>query len=206
LSVSSFHFCRQQQIKFRAEAVSHTSDDCFDYSPNNPKSTSGSGLLGTGPRGNAAEETGAADDAGRFTGIARPSNVIEVKTESSQGAHSAPFPRALVEFFVKAFSDPGDLICDTFLGSGTTMAAAQILNRVGYGVEISPAYCDVALHRLAHLIGEEPVLAETGQTMAEVAQSRGVPVDQAVNPKLQDARRVRHNGPAPFYGTKRKAG
>jgi hypothetical protein len=32
-----------------------------------------------------------------------PSNVIKVKTETSQGAHSAPFPRALVEFFIKAF-------------------------------------------------------------------------------------------------------
>src|ERR1017187_1202878 len=50
-----FHFCRQQQIKFRAEAVSHASDDCFDYSPDNPKSRSGSGLLGTGARGAAAD-------------------------------------------------------------------------------------------------------------------------------------------------------
>ena len=43
-----FHFCRQQQIKFRPQAVGHESEDCFDYSPDNPKSTSGSGLLGTG--------------------------------------------------------------------------------------------------------------------------------------------------------------
>ena len=52
--------------------------------------------------------------------------------------------------------------------------------------------------------GEEPILAETGQTMAEVAQSRGVPVDQAVNPKQRDARRIRHNGPVPYYESKRK--
>ena len=43
-----FHFCRQQQIKFRPNEVSHASEDCFEYSPDNPKSTSGSGLLGTG--------------------------------------------------------------------------------------------------------------------------------------------------------------
>src|ERR1035437_5092228 len=83
------HFCRQQQIKFRPEAVGHESEDCFDYSPNNPKSTSGSGLLGAGARGSAAGKPAAADSDGRFTGIARPSNVIEVKSESSQGAHSA---------------------------------------------------------------------------------------------------------------------
>ena len=49
-----FHFCRQQEIKFRPKAVGHVSADCFDYSPSNPKSASGSGLLGTGARGDAA--------------------------------------------------------------------------------------------------------------------------------------------------------
>jgi DNA modification methylase len=112
----------------------------------------------------------------------------------------------LVEFFVKAFSDPGDIIGDTFLGSGTTMAAAHVLGRIGYGCEISPAYCDVALRRLGNLIGEEPVLAETGQTMAEVAAERGVPMEQVQNPRLRDSHRIQHHGPAPFYGTKRKVG
>ena len=167
-----FHFCRQQQIKFRPQAVGHESEDCFDYSPDNPKSNFGSGLLGTGARGDAAGKAGAADDEGRHTGMARPSNVIEVKTESSQGSHSAPFPRALVEFFVKAFSDPGDVVFDPFLGSGTTMAAAHVLGRAGYGCEISPAYCDVILRRIEHLAETEPVLAETGET---VQRSRGGP-------------------------------
>ena len=152
-----FHFCRQPEIKFRPTAVGHVSEDCFDYSPSNPKSTSGSGLLGTGARGCAAGQPGADDNDGRFTGIARPSNVIEVKTESSQGSHSAPFPRALVEFFVKAFSDAGDIVYDPFLGSGSTMAAAHVLGRNGYGCEISPAYCDVILCRMKELTGEEPV-------------------------------------------------
>jgi DNA modification methylase len=130
--------------------------------------------------------------------------VIEVKSESGQGSHSAPFPRALVEFFVKAFSDPGDVICDPFLGSASTIAAAAVLNRVGYGIEISPAYCDVALRRLANLIGEEPVLVETGQPMAEVAAARGVPFGQVENPRARDSRRIQHHGPAPFYGSRRK--
>ena len=178
-----FHFCRNEKIKFRPKEVGHWSDDCFDYSPNNPTSTSGSGLLGTGPRG-AAADNGKNHDSwqttrrnannleGRHGGIARPSNVIEVKTESSQGSHSAPFPRALVEFFVKAYSDPGDLIFDPFLGSGTTIAAAHVLGRVGCGVEISPAYCDVILRRIEHLAGVEPVLAETGESFNVIAARR----------------------------------
>jgi DNA modification methylase len=212
-----FHFCRQQQIKFRPQAVSHESEDCFDYSPNNPKSKSGSGLLGTGARGAAADggknqsawqrsRNSLSDDSdGRHTGLARPSNVLEVKSESSQGSHSAPFPRALVEFFLLAYSDAGDVIFDPFMGSGTTMAAAALLNRTGYGCEISPAYCDVIVRRVMNLTGETPILAATGETFAAVAESRGVPADEALNPKQSDARRIQHHGPNPHYGPKRKA-
>ena len=184
-----FHFTAPEaQIKFRPKRVGHESEDCFDYSPNNPKSTSGSGLLGTGPRGAAADggknqsawqrsrNSLQSDSEGRYAGIARPSNVIEVKSESSQGSHSAPFPRALVEFFLLAFSDPGDLVFDPFMGSGTTMAAAHVLDRIGYGCEISPAYCDVILRRMMSLTGEAPVLAETGEAFGVVAEARGVPV------------------------------
>jgi DNA modification methylase len=155
-----FHFCRAKEIKFRPKAAGHESDDVVVYSPDNPSAPSGSGLLGCG--------------ANKIAGIAWPSNVIEAKAEGSQGSHSAPFPRALVEFFVKAFSDAGDVVYDPFTGSGTSIAAAHILGRIGYGIELSPAYCDVALRRIATLTGDEPVLAETGQTMAEVAAERGV--------------------------------
>jgi len=188
-----FHFCRQQQIKFRAEAVSHESENCFDYSPDNPKSNSGSGLLGTGARGAAADggkkqdvwqrsRNSLSDDSeGRHPGLARPSNVIEVKSESSQGSHSAPFPRALVDFFIKAFSDAGDVVFDPFMGSGTTMAAAQVLGRAGYGCEISPAYCDVIVCRLLNL-GLDAVLESNGAFFKDVAAQRGVDPAQTLNP------------------------
>jgi DNA modification methylase len=196
-----FHFCRKAQIKFRPKAVGHVSEDCFDYSPDNPKSTSGSGLLGTGARGDAAGQPGADDEDGRFTGIARPSNVIEVKSESSQGSHSAPFPRALVEFFINAFSDAGDIVFDPFLGSGTTMAAAALLERVGYGVEISPAYCDVILRRIEHLTSIEPILA-TGEKFNDIAAQRGASGADG-DLRLRDAKSIRRkpNG-MPCYAPK----
>jgi DNA modification methylase len=211
-----FHFCRQQSIKFRPEAVGHVSEDCFDYSPDNPKSRSGSGLLGTGPRGAAASLPPQGSQGwghmrrklmdGRHEGLARPSNVIEATTESTQGSHSAPFPRALPEFFIKAFSDAGDVAYDPFMGSGSTMAAAALLDRRGYGCEISPAYCDVIVRRVTNLTGDTPVLAATGETFAAVAESRGVPADQVLNPRQNDARAIKHNGPNPYYGPrKRKA-
>ncbi|WP_321471449.1 DNA methyltransferase [uncultured Paludibaculum sp.] len=169
-----YHFSRDRKIKFRPREVGHWSDDCFDYSPDNPKSTSGSGLLGTGPRGAAADQgknhaawqttrRNANDMEGRHGGLARPSNVIEAKTESSQGSHSAPFPRAIPEFFIKAYSDPGDVIFDPFSGSGTTLVTAGMLDRAGYGVEISPAYCDVIMRRMQETLKLQPVHASTGQ-------------------------------------------
>jgi DNA modification methylase len=200
-----YHFCRQQQIKFRPQAVGHESEDCFDYSPDNPKSTSGSGLLGTGARGSAAAMPGANDSDGRHSGVARPSNVIEVKTESSQGSHSAPFPRTLVEFFVKAFTDAGDVVFDPFMGSGTTMAAAHVLGRTGYGCEISPAYCDVILRRIEHLAETEPILAETGEKFSEVAADRGVRAVDGADLRQRDSKSIRRkpNG-MPCYGAKGK--
>ena len=215
-----FHFCRQQTIKFRPKRVGHESEDCFDYSPGNPKSTSGSGLLGTGPRGAAADggknqnawqrsRNSLSDSDGRFAGVARPSNVVEVKSESSQGTHSAPFPRALVQFFLLAFSDEGDVVFDPFMGSGTTMAAAALLDRAAYGCELSAGYCDVILHRIWNLTGETPLLLGAGDetaTFQSVAAARGVPIEQPLNPKAQDSRAIKHNGPNPHYGPrKRKA-
>lgn len=168
-----YHFARGRRIKFRPREVGHWSDDCFDYSPDNPTSTSGSGLLGTGPRGAAASLPPQGSQSwghmrrklvdGRHDGIARPSNVIEAKTESSQGSHSAPFPRAIPEFFIKAFSDAGDVVFDPFSGSGTTLVSAGLLGRAGFGAEISPAYCDVILRRAQETLKIQPVHAVTGK-------------------------------------------
>ena len=177
-----FHFCRQSEIKFRPQAVGHVSAECFDYSPDNPKSRSGSGLLGVGPRGDSASLPPEGSEGwghmrrklmeGRHEGIARPSNVIEVKSESNQGSHSAPFPRALVEFFIKAFTDPGDVVFDPFLGSGTTMAAALALGRSCFGCEISPAYTDVIVRRAEKLSTDRFHLAGDGRTFDQVAEQR----------------------------------
>jgi hypothetical protein len=131
--------------------------------------------------------------------------VIEVKSESSQGTHSAPYPRALVEFFLLAFSDAGDVVFDPFMGSGTTMAAAALLDRAAYGCEISAGYCDVVLRRMMNLTGETPLLSDTGETFTAVSEARGVPIGQALNPKQQDSRAIKHHGLNPHYGPRKKA-
>jgi DNA modification methylase len=78
--------------------------------------------------------------------------------------HAATFPVGLPAFFIKAYSDPGDAIFDPFLGSGSTLVAAQLDGRAGYGCEISPGYVDVACRRLQKASGVVPVLATTGES------------------------------------------
>jgi DNA modification methylase len=106
------------------------------------------------------------------------------------------------EFFIKAFSDPGDIVFDPFLGSGTTMAAAHVLGRIGWGIEISPAYCDVILRRIEHLTGVEPSLA-TGEKFNDIAAQRGSASDAAGDLRLRDSRSIRRkpNG-MPCYAPK----
>jgi site-specific DNA-methyltransferase (adenine-specific)/site-specific DNA-methyltransferase (cytosine-N4-specific) len=146
-----FHFSADGPIKFRPLANGEHSENVFKYSPDNPVSHSGSGLLGGSKSRNGAGE-----------GIARPSNVISVPAAAGLGLHSAPFPVELAAWFMRAYTDPGDSVFDPFMGSGSTLIAAHREQRTAYGMEISPAYCDVICRRYQGHAGTKPVLEATG--------------------------------------------
>jgi site-specific DNA-methyltransferase (adenine-specific) len=66
-----------------------------------------------------------------------------------RGDHPTQKPIRLVRTFIELFTDPGDLILDPFMGSGTTLRAAKDLGRRAIGIEINEQYCEIAVRRLA---------------------------------------------------------
>lgn len=140
-----FHFAASSAIKLRHDNVTHETDHARTYSVDNPKTHSGF-------------ISGSASSHGE----ALPSNVIRVMSSPSQIAddvvkHSATFPVGLPEFFIKAFSDAGDVVFDPFMGSGTTLVACERNGRRAYGTEISPMYCDLIVRRWENLTGKKAI-------------------------------------------------
>ncbi len=74
-----------------------------------------------------------------------------IKDEHGKKAHSTQKPEALLERVILASSNEGDLILDPFLGSGTTCAVAQKLNRRSIGIEQEPRYVEIAEGRLREI-------------------------------------------------------
>jgi DNA modification methylase len=68
-----------------------------------------------------------------------------------QGWHGCQMPIALMERIVNVSSNPGDVVLDPFLGSGTTAVAAKKLGRSYLGIEQSEEYCKLARQRLANV-------------------------------------------------------
>ena len=66
----------------------------------------------------------------------------------------------------------GELVYEPFLGSGTTLAAAELTERVCYGIELDPKYVDVVVARWQSLSGKHATLDGDGRTFEEIAAER----------------------------------
>lgn len=80
--------------------------------------------------------------------MAYPTNVLNLATECSNRSHSAVFPEALPEWFIKLFTQPDDTVLDPFMGSGTTLRVAKQFGRNAIGIEIMPEYVALARNDL----------------------------------------------------------
>lgn len=92
-------------------------------------------------------------------GWAFPGNRLPTFSGSHEATgHSAAFPVGLPAWFARLLTEEGDVLYDPFSGSGSTLLAAHTTGRIGFGVELSPGYCDSALERFQRHTGIKPRL------------------------------------------------
>ncbi len=161
-------------------APSHEFIFHFNRQPRRPNKTveskhAGETLGGGGLRaadGTVNAKTGAGD---AIQSHRIPDSVVRVmrhKGAIAGGEHPAVFPVKLAEEMIKVWSAEDDILFEPFNGSGSQMIAATTLGRVCFGMEIDPAYCDVAVRRWQLAFGEPARLESTGETFEQVAARR----------------------------------
>jgi DNA modification methylase len=84
--------------------------------------------------------------------------------------HPTVKPVALVADAIMDCSARGDIVLDPFVGSGTTVIAAERTGRTCYGIELDPGYVDTVVRRWQKFTGLEAVHQDTGRTFAQREQ------------------------------------
>ncbi len=104
----------------------------------------------------------------RYAGV----NSFGKKRMEQLGGHPTPKPIALVADYIRDVSHRGQIVLDSFMGSGTTLLAAERTGRIAYGMDLDPVYVDLAIRRWQKMTGGVAILADTGQPFAEVEAER----------------------------------
>lgn len=97
--------------------------------------------------------------------------------DAALAMHPTVKPVGLVADALLDTSHPGGIVLDPFLGSGTTLLAAHRTRRIGCGIELDPAYVDVAVRRMERETGAPARHAGTGLTFAGIAEQRRAEAD-----------------------------
>lgn len=82
--------------------------------------------------------------------------------------HPTVKPVQMVADALMDCSDRGDIILDSFLGSGSTLIAADKVERICYGLELDPVYVDTSIVRWQKLTGKKAIHSESGKTFDEL--------------------------------------
>ena len=90
--------------------------------------------------------------------------------------HPTPKPLNLVADAILDTSSRGDILLDLFLGSGTTLIAAERIGRRCFGMEIDPIYADVIIRRWQNFTGEHATHSANGETFNDIAEKRSTEV------------------------------
>jgi len=97
---------------------------------------------------------------------------IASRDQDAETVHGTQKPVECMRRPILNNSAAGQPVYEPFMGSGTTLIAAETTGRVCYGVELNPAYVDVAIERWQSFTGADAVLTETGETFATLKVRR----------------------------------
>lgn len=101
----------------------------------------------------------------------KQTTVLEFDKPSRNGEHPTMKPVAIFEYQLLNNTKGGDIVLDSFAGSGTTAIAAEQNGRVAYLMELDPRYCDVIIKRWQDFTGKAAILESDGRTFDEIAAS-----------------------------------
>jgi site-specific DNA-methyltransferase (adenine-specific) len=96
--------------------------------------------------------------AHKWVGDRKQDTVLEFERPKRSEEHPTMKPIKLITKMLSNSTNENDLICDPFGGSGSTLLAAEQINRQAYLCEINPKYCAVTISRWQNLTGEKAVL------------------------------------------------
>lgn len=99
-------------------------------------------------------------------------NSFGKERDTELALHPTVKPVQMVADAILDCSKRGGIVLDAFAGSGTTLVAAEKTGRIGYGIELDPAYCDVIVQRMAASFGLDSIHTASGKTFAEIARDR----------------------------------
>jgi site-specific DNA-methyltransferase (adenine-specific) len=102
----------------------------------------------------------------------KQTTILEFDKPSRNGEHPTMKPVALFEYQMLNNTKGGDLVLDSFGGSGTTLIAAEKNGRHSCLMELDPKYVDVIIKRWQDFTGKTAVHAETNQPFAEVSNGK----------------------------------
>jgi DNA modification methylase len=91
------------------------------------------------------------------------------KEREGVGNHATPKPLALCERGIKSSSRKGEVVYDAFLGSGSTLIAAEKTGRICYGMELDPKYVDVIVQRYCDYTGNNKIKRNGEEIVWETA-------------------------------------
>jgi DNA modification methylase len=99
-------------------------------------------------------------------------NTFRSDRELELAMHPTVKPAALVADAIRDCSKRGNIVLDSFGGSGTTMIAAEQVGRSARLLEYDPAYCDTIVRRWQILTGKHATLASTSERFEDVEEQR----------------------------------